>query len=83
MAFASSLDKPKALERECREKPNFADFPVSIRIIGRLAEFALRDFRFCENHEEAVPDVDTSPALLYNPSASASAVGIAEAVVCR
>ena len=44
MAFALSLDNPRRLERECRERPNFANFPDSIRIIRRLAEFALRDF---------------------------------------
>ena len=50
MTFALSLDIPQGLERECRERPNFANFLDSIRIIRRLAEFALRDFRFRENH---------------------------------
>jgi hypothetical protein len=46
MASALFLDEPNALERECRERPNFANFLGSIRFIRRLAEFALRDFRF-------------------------------------
>ena len=46
MAIALSSDKSKGLESECRERPNFANFLDSIRIMRGLAEFALRDFRF-------------------------------------
>ena len=33
------LTSPQGLERECRERPNFANFLDSFRIIRRLAEF--------------------------------------------
>jgi hypothetical protein len=46
MAFSSSLENPRVLERERRESANFANILDFIRIIRRLAEFALRDFRF-------------------------------------
>jgi hypothetical protein len=44
MVFSRTLDKSTVLEREPREKANFANVPGFIRAIRTFGSFALRNF---------------------------------------
>jgi hypothetical protein len=43
MVFSRMLDKARAMERECREGTNEANFSGPIRFIRHFAQFALKE----------------------------------------
>ena len=60
MVFSRKLDKPTTLEREYREEANSTNLAKFIRVIRRLAHFALMFFLSGESHVQCAADLTSS-----------------------